>query len=222
MKNHYGSVNNPGSLHRDQCNPYIPSLNQQIRDILLPNGKQKICLIDGLWGCYSGGPGGLANCNPKKLLLSFDTVACDCQGQALINEERAAHGLSPVDAPHITTAAEPPYNLGTMDVNLIEIDNPTSIQETDAVGRDDTNFRISPNPFRSQTLITFSVSRPSSVNLHLVDSAGRVEAHIYQGRLERGNHRFQYRPSQKLPSGIYFLNLSISGKTRTRKITVLN
>ena len=44
MKNHYGTIDNPGSLHGPtySCNPYIPALNQHIRDVITPNNIQKI------------------------------------------------------------------------------------------------------------------------------------------------------------------------------------
>ncbi|MBM3323578.1 DUF362 domain-containing protein, partial [candidate division WOR-3 bacterium] len=55
MKNHYGSVHNPGGLqHSSGCSPAIPSLNQQIRDVVTPNNIQKLFVIDGLFGLYSG------------------------------------------------------------------------------------------------------------------------------------------------------------------------
>ena len=126
MKNHFGSVNNPGSLHGNYCNPYIPSLNQQIRDVITPNGIQKLTVIDGIVGLYSGGPGGTPNCAPRALIMGRDVVACDYVGQTLINYERSRRNLSPVSAPHIPTAAQPPYSLGTTDVNLIEVNNPTA------------------------------------------------------------------------------------------------
>jgi uncharacterized protein (DUF362 family) len=126
MKNHYGSINNPGSLHNTQCNPYLPSLNQQIRDVVVPNNIQKLTVIDGIFALYSGGPGGSPNCVPRSLIMSRDVVACDFVGQTLINYERSRRGLAPVNAPHIPTAALPPYSLGTTDVSLIEINNPTA------------------------------------------------------------------------------------------------
>jgi hypothetical protein len=126
MKNNYGSVDNPGSLHGGQCNPYLPSLNQQIRDVITPNGKQKLFVVDGMFGLYSGGPGGSPNCSPRTLIMSRDVVAGDFTAQTVINAERARRGLAWVSAPHILTAAQPPYSLGTTDVSLVEIDNPTA------------------------------------------------------------------------------------------------
>jgi hypothetical protein len=124
MKNNYGSVNNPGSLHNNYCDPYLPSLNQQIRDVL--GNKQKVFIVDGLFALYSGGPGGSPNCVPRSLIMSKDVVAGDYAGQSLINAERARRSLAPVNATHITTAAQPPYSLGTTEVSLVELYNPTA------------------------------------------------------------------------------------------------
>jgi hypothetical protein len=125
MKNNYGSIHNPGSLHGGSCNPYLPSLNQQIRDVITPNNIQKLFFIDALFGICSGGPVRPPDCRPRTLVMSQDIVACDVVGQSLINAERARRNLSPVSAAHITTAARPPYSLGTTSVNLTEIYNPT-------------------------------------------------------------------------------------------------
>jgi uncharacterized protein (DUF362 family) len=72
LKNHYGTVHNPGSLHGNHCNPYLPSLSAQIRDVL--GDKQKLYITDGLFGIYTGGPGGSPQFVPELLLMSRDTV----------------------------------------------------------------------------------------------------------------------------------------------------
>jgi hypothetical protein len=221
LKNHFGSVNNPGSIHGNgTCNPEIPSLNQQIRDVLTPTGRVKIWIIDALFGLYSGGPGGSPNCNPKKLVMSLDPVACDTQGQIAINVERAAHGLGSVNAPHIITASQAPYNLGTTDINLIEINNPQAVEEKDLSAR--AALKVAPNPFRRGTVITLAQSVTGCVYLDLVDQAGRVRESIYAGPLAAGTHRIDYHPSGSFPSGVYFIRLYLNNRTTTQKVTVLN
>jgi hypothetical protein len=221
LKNNYGSVNNPGSLHGGQCNPYIPSLNQQIRDVIVPNDKQKIFINDGLIGCYSGGPSGPPNFNAKIILMSFDPVACDTQGQTLINDERANHSLPPYNAPHIYTAAQPPYNLGTTDVNLIEIINPSGVEETESDERRNRIVEISPNPFSKNASITVSLSHPSSVSLNLKDVSGRIVKDIYTGYLASGIHRIAIQIDGELRAGSYFVQFSWYGNEVTEKVTIV-
>jgi hypothetical protein len=224
MKNHYGSINQPveNELHNSNCNPSIPSVNQQIRDVIAPNNIQKIFIIDCLFGRINWGPGGSPNCNPKKLLMSLDTVACDYQGQNMINEERQAQGYPTIDAPHITTASQAPYNLGTTDINLIEIDNPSGIAESKHVVPSDGALNVIPNPFRRKTTIIISLKATSVVYLDLINPAGRIKSKIYSGQLTQGKHHITYNVGKKLSRGTYFIRLHSEGKTRVKKVTILN
>jgi uncharacterized protein (DUF362 family) len=222
MKNHYGSVNNPGGLqHSSGCSPAVPSLNQQIRDVITPNNIQKLFFIDGLFGMYSGGPGGSPNFNPKLLLMSKDPVACDKQGQNVINAERALHSLPALDADQIKVAADPPYSLGSLDINLIELNN-VGIGESGRSVPGNGLFEVSPDPVRDNATITFAVSRQGPVSLELVDAAGRTEARLFAGMLRKGKHNVNWRAGRKLAGGTYFLRLNSAGATRIRKVTVVN
>jgi hypothetical protein len=224
MKNHYGSVNNPGSLHSTgyTCNPDIAALSAQIRDVIVPNDIQKIFIVDALFGRINWGPSYPPNCNPKKLLMSFDTVACDWQGQIVINEERTLAGYGTVSAPHIPTAAAAPYNLGTTDVNLIEITNPSNVNELqtgDLFGR---SMQVAPNPFRKRTTIAFSMPMASVVYIDLINASGRIEERIFNGNLSQGQHRISYEMKRKLTSGSYFIRMYSNGDNAIRKVTLLN
>ncbi|MEO0108521.1 MAG: DUF362 domain-containing protein, partial [candidate division WOR-3 bacterium] len=202
LKNHYGSVNNASSLqHTNGARAAIPSLNQQIRDVVMPNSIQKLWVIDGLFGMYSGGPGGAPNFNPKLLVLSRDPVACDCQGLAVINAERQRQGLGALTAPHITNAAQPPYNLGSTEINLIELFNPTGLAEAQPRVSDDTILRITPNPFRTQTELDIRLGRAAQVEVNLVTISGRIADHVFSGRLPPGRHRIAFRPQHHVASG---------------------
>ncbi len=220
LKNNYGSIHNPGALHAGQCNPYIPSLNQQIRDVPDPSDIQKIFIVDALIGCYSGGPGGPPNFYPNMVLMSFDPVAIDTQGQNLINEERALHGLSQYNAPHITTAAQSPYNLGTTDVNLIEIINP-GVDEHARPSNAHGTFRVTPNPFRDRTAITFNLEESTHLNLDLIDASGRMVDRVYAGHRVPGTHRIMYAPNASVPAGHYFLRLDANGMISKQKLSIL-
>lgn len=209
LKNHYGSVNLPvgNPLHYAYCNPSIPSLSQQIRDVVDPPAKQKIFILDALIGCYSGGPNGPPNFYPNMVLMSLDPVAIDTQGQNLINAERALHGLSHYDAPHITTAAQSPYDLGTTDIDLVEIENPSRIDDSPARTPATVTMRVTPDPFRTSTNISFGLTRDAHVHIDIIDRTGTVMGSIYAGSLSAGKHRIPYRPHGTLPHGTYFIRL---------------
>lgn len=115
MKNHYGSIQYPGSLHGGYCNPYIPSLNQQIRDVL--DVQESLFVVDGIFGCYYGGPGGPPNMTYDGILLSQDRVAVDAIGRDILQD----YGCTTLGiSGYIDTAAGPPYYLGTANLNDIE------------------------------------------------------------------------------------------------------
>jgi len=221
LKNHYGSVNAPLSngMHYGYCTPSIPSLNQQIRDHITPNDMQKIFIVDGLWASVLYGPAGSPSWNPKKILMSLDPVACDYRGWELINDERTHTGYSAIAWPvyHIETAGEAPYSLGTTDIDLIEIDNPSAVDENLSHTPAGNTIQIMPNPCRTSTHISFTLSKDTQVHLDIIDRAGRVLDRVYSGNLAAGSHRIQYHAQGTLPAGTYFLRLYDAGKLYLHK-----
>jgi len=224
MKNHYGSINNPGSLHGGYCSPGIPALNQQIRDAITPNNIQRLFVIDALFGSIRYGPGGSWDSNPMKLLFSFDPVACDYRGWELINEERVAHGWSQILWPvyHIQAAAQAPYNLGTTDVNLVSIDNPSFINEVRDRGLAQKTLAVAPNPVTSQSTITLMLPHSAHVHLDLVNVSGRIVKQIYSGTLPHGTHRFEFSRTNNLAAGTYFVRCHYNGSNIVKKVAVIN
>jgi uncharacterized protein (DUF362 family) len=217
MKNHYGSVN--ARQHTNKCSPALPALSQQIRDVITPNNIQKLFVVDGLFGLYSGGPSGAPNFNPKLLLMTRDTVACDAQAQNVINAERALHSLPALDAAHITAAAQPPYSLGSLDINLIELT--LGIGESGQPVPDDGSLAVSPEPVRDGATVRFAVSRPGPVSLKLVDTAGRAKAVLFVGTLDKGRHSIKWQAARRLAAGTYFLHLNSAGADCVRKVLVV-
>jgi hypothetical protein len=116
MKNHYGSVNRPGSLHGNWCDPAIAELNAQ------PNVRDKTRLVVG--AALSVSPW---NWNqPERenaLLLSFDPVALDTVGRDILVRHRQSLGLDAgylIDgARHLGTAQA--LGLGTADASRIDL-----------------------------------------------------------------------------------------------------
>jgi len=220
LKNHIGSVHNAGGMHGNgDCDPEVPACSAQIRDVLTPADKQKLFLVDGLFGIYTGGPGGQPQFNPKLLVMSQDTVACDYHSQSLVNAERVNRGRSAKYASHITTASQSPYNLGTTDIELIQLQN-VGIGSPGRV-RVDNGLSASPDPFRASTLVTFSLRQAGRVELDLVNAAGRRAASVTRGRLDAGTHRVRLNTPNRLAPGAYFLRLKAEGATRQRRVTVL-
>lgn len=120
MKNHYGSVNRPGSLHGNLCDPAIAELNAH------PTIRDKTRLIVGaalnVSPCDWNRPE-----RENALLLSFDPVALDTVSRDILVRHRQALGLQTRSlierAPQLQTAQK--LQLGTTDashIDLLEVD----------------------------------------------------------------------------------------------------
>ena len=139
LKTHYGSYDgvryplypNGYAMHGTGLSRGIPSFSAFIRDSL--GNKQRLFMIDGLFGACAQGPQQPPDCVPNALIFGTDPVAVDYQMTQVLNQHRAAipppNGpLPPLDPPHVAASAGPPYNLGTNDpseMDVIEIKNPS-------------------------------------------------------------------------------------------------
>lgn len=77
-----------------------------------------------------------------------------------------------------------------------------------------------PNPFRTQTEIRFSLPASRSVELRVYNAGGRLVAELVNGPVDAGAHTVTF-DGTRLPSGIYFAALRVDGRLLTRS-TVLS
>ena len=126
FKNHMGTVNPAGPLG-------IHVNKTAVLDIMADpvlTTKQCLVLTDCLFAMYSGGPSGLPQATPQKIMLSQDPVTSDYQGLQLINTLRVANGYAPVSVPYIAEAAAAPYEIGIADpalMNVITVNLPVEL-----------------------------------------------------------------------------------------------
>jgi uncharacterized protein (DUF362 family) len=118
LKNHYGSIDNPGSHHQNKCDPHIANVCSH--DAI--KSKTKLIVIDALRSVCNGGPSYNPkwSWNPSRILVGFDPVAIDRIGSDIIDERRLETGLKSLGNAHrhIVTAAT--LGLGTDDRNQID------------------------------------------------------------------------------------------------------
>jgi hypothetical protein len=121
LKNHYGSVDSPVSLHGPNftCEPHIAELNalDEIKK------RQRLMVLPALVGVYQG------HHSPPQfeyngLIVSQDPVAVDYLGYKLIEEQRTKNDLRPLAKTgryptYIETSAK--LGLGTKDPNKMDI-----------------------------------------------------------------------------------------------------
>ena len=123
LKNHFGSIHNPEDFHYlDGCNPAVADVNlaKSIRN------KQRLCVVDGVWVQYDGGPSFSAEHVDfhGAVMAATDPVALDTHIIAIMDKFRQQHNLPTLaegknPPKHVKTAAE--YGLGCGDLNAIKV-----------------------------------------------------------------------------------------------------
>ena len=116
LKNHYGSVNRPGALHGNLCDPAIAELNAQ------PNLRDKTRLF--VAAALNVSPGDWNRpVRENALLLSFDPVALDTVARDILVRHRQAQGMDSgflvEGARQLRTAQS--LNLGASEGDLIDL-----------------------------------------------------------------------------------------------------
>ena len=76
-----------------------------------------------------------------------------------------------------------------------------------------------PNPAQQRATLRYAVPQRQDAKIHLYDILGRRIQIVVNGE-QRGRHERQLDVS-RLVSGVYFLRLAASGKTRTQKLTIV-
>ena len=77
-----------------------------------------------------------------------------------------------------------------------------------------------PNPFNSQTAITFNLNQTSRVKLAIYDIQGREIALLQEGFCPAGNHTVTWNAGNT-PSGIYFARLQTNGLDKVEKLILV-
>ena len=77
-----------------------------------------------------------------------------------------------------------------------------------------------PNPFNPSTTISFDLPEPQKVSLVLYNVLGREVARLVNEWLPAGNHQRIWK-AEGLPSGIYFVCLTVGDFRQTRKILLI-
>jgi hypothetical protein len=80
-------------------------------------------------------------------------------------------------------------------------------------------FQNSPNPFRSQTTLQFSLPEAMRTTLTIHDVTGRTLATLVDGKYSSGSHTVEW--DADVGCGTYFYRLSTSEVTLTRKMAVV-
>lgn len=118
LKNHYGSFDNPGNHHGNNCIAMA-----DFNSLPVVKDKTRLVVVDAIRPQCNGGPGLQAQdqFNNYGLMVSKDPVAADYEGLQIIRAERSKRGLEDFSEKKIAwlkTAAE--LGCGTCDPGKIE------------------------------------------------------------------------------------------------------
>ena len=87
------------------------------------------------------------------------------------------------------------------------------------------DLRNYPNPFNPETVISFSLPSPGSVELNVYDVQGKLITTLAEGRMTAGAHQIRWNGrnslGESMASGIYFYRLNTGSQTVTRKMILL-
>jgi len=97
---------------------------------------------------------------------------------------------------------------------------PSSIDENPIVPSLFHLYPNYPNPFNPTTKISFSIPQKSQIKLKVFDVLGREVANLADGVYEAGKHEITFDAS-KLPSGVYFYNLTTGNNSISKKMLLV-
>jgi uncharacterized protein (DUF362 family) len=229
LKNHLGTCSDPGGMHDNYCNPSLTSLNSlsAIRD------KQVVAICDAFLGTISGGPDHSPQVALKSLIFSRDPVAMDYVGAQMLKANGCSTTSLTGASRHIATAGQSPYNLGTSDPAQMEqilIENPSLSTHAP---RDSKNlladgFEIDPNhpnPFNSDTVLSYSLARSERVRIEVWNSHGGKVCTLFDGERAPGRHAHVWNGNSEtgspVSSGIYLAVFQIGSTRRTLRMDLL-
>ena len=97
---------------------------------------------------------------------------------------------------------------------------PTAVEEPSAVPERFALRTNYPNPFNSQTTITFALPVPSEVQLIIYDTMGRVVTTLIRETLPPGTYHYTWQ-GQGFSNGAYFYRLEAGAYTETRSMLLV-
>jgi len=80
--------------------------------------------------------------------------------------------------------------------------------------------KVYPNPSNGSVIIKFELPTSEVIQLRIYDRQGRLVETLYNGALKAGSHQTTFA-REDLPSGLYFVKLSGSTLSQTRKFVLL-
>ncbi|MES2394610.1 MAG: T9SS type A sorting domain-containing protein [Bacteroidota bacterium] len=87
--------------------------------------------------------------------------------------------------------------------------------------RIENSFKVHPNPFNGNTLISYAIEQNASVLVEAYNILGAKVANIYSGNQVAGDYKLSWDTTNRLKPGVYFIRLKVNGKSNIQKIIIL-
>jgi hypothetical protein len=223
MKNHYGTINSPSSMHASNMFQQVPEVLRVIRDSL--GHKEKIYIIDGLFAIYNS-PSSSPQAIPRTIILSKDPVAIDSMGVEMINNLRVAHGYTRKSASYLAYAES--IGLGTRRYTLIRINNPSAVELEPAPEGRPYDFALlppRPNPFAGTSEIPFLLPRAGEARVEVYNTLGVRVRTLTRGTRSAGQHTVTWDgrdgSGHKVASGVYLVRLAFGRASIERSLSLI-
>jgi hypothetical protein len=83
------------------------------------------------------------------------------------------------------------------------------------------NVKVYPNPVADHLNLSYSISKDANVIIKIMDVLGNEVTTLLTERLSAGEQSNSFNIASRLNSGFYFIRVSVSGETVTKRISVL-
>jgi hypothetical protein len=118
----------------------------------------------------------------------------------------------------IVTATNSTFNQldFAVDSNSVYPINPVVTSTNNSNLTNENKFSVYPNPFNENTTIAYTLSVDAEVRLEIYNVLGVKIQNILSTKQQAGE--FKYVLDNKVNAGVYFINLTINGKTTTQRV----
>ena len=93
------------------------------------------------------------------------------------------------------------------------------------VAPNENNFTVYPNPFYNNTTIAYTLNSDASVKLDVYNIVGAKVQSLVNSEQESGEYQYNFNSQNnnlsRIEAGLYFISLSVDGKTNTKRIILM-
>ena len=113
------------------------------------------------------------------------------------------------------------YGYGIMDAAAaVEYETTSAIDQTNFFPEHYILLNTYPNPFNPSLTIQVTTRPGANLNVDVLSYDGRFIANLYSGKQFTKVQTLSWKP-ENIPSGIYFIRSSVSGKEQFKKVTFI-